>query len=230
LQILVGTGGWDYLPVETDDRLREYAKLFSFVEVNSTFYRYPRLSTVRSWRRRVPSDFVFSVKCHRDATHVYQFKPVDGTFKALEYMFEVCRLLRSDMLVLQTPADMVFDDVTIGNVGKLLKMMKPSDLNLIWEVRRPRGSEISGELSKVMKDLGVMRAVDLTREEPPEGQDIVYSRLFGSAGGGVKPFSEKEIDDVIRRVSVSGASREVLSFHGVHMYKDALELKKRIKN
>jgi len=65
LRVLVGVGGWAYLPVE-GDKLKACSGLYDFVEVNSTFYMYPSLSTVRSWRRRVPQDFEFTVKCHRD--------------------------------------------------------------------------------------------------------------------------------------------------------------------
>jgi len=32
-----------------------------FVEVNSTFYITPSIEMVRSWRPRVPDDFMFSI-------------------------------------------------------------------------------------------------------------------------------------------------------------------------
>jgi len=58
VEVLVGTGGWYYFNVP-GDRLRNYAKAFKTVEVNSTFYRIPPLSLVESWRRRVPEEFEF---------------------------------------------------------------------------------------------------------------------------------------------------------------------------
>ena len=84
--VKIGTGGWGYLPIEEGDRLRAYAKLFDYVEVNTTFYHLPRLDSVRSWRRRVPSGFTFSVKCNRLATHDLGLMPFEETFRVLERM------------------------------------------------------------------------------------------------------------------------------------------------
>ena len=103
MEIPVGAGNGDYHLTPEEDRLKAYTKQFSFVEANSTFFHIPRPSTVGSWRRRMPRDFVFSVKCNRVATHIHELKPVDETFRAPERMLMVCRLLRSWMLVLQMP-------------------------------------------------------------------------------------------------------------------------------
>lgn len=216
----MGTGGWAYLPTEAEDKLKAYAKLFNFVEVNTTFYHYPRLATVRSWRRRVPKDFTFTVKCHRDATHVHMLRPLEATFQSLERMFQVCRLLRSDVLVLQTPAYMTFDEEAIESIETMLNNLKPSGIGLAWEVRRPRGKAIPEKLLNMMVDMKIARVVDLTREDPPESGDILYSRLFGRSGG-LSPFSNEEIEDIANKVSHSRASRAYLTFHGARMYYDA---------
>jgi len=76
--IHIGAGGWDYL-ASRSDRLRAYARLFDFAEVNSTFYHLPRLSTVRSWRRRAPPGFTFAVKCNRRATHDLSLRAEEET-------------------------------------------------------------------------------------------------------------------------------------------------------
>src|SRR3989442_5463760 len=65
VESLVGAGGWGYF----SGGLEAYAKAFRFVEVNATFYRQIADSTARRWRAQVPSDFVFSVKAHRDVSH-----------------------------------------------------------------------------------------------------------------------------------------------------------------
>ena len=62
---LIGAGGWGYF----SGGLEAYANGFRFVEVNATFYRRIPEAMARRWRNRVPSDFVFSIKAHRDVTH-----------------------------------------------------------------------------------------------------------------------------------------------------------------
>ena len=44
------------------ERLRYYTQSFQTVELNSSFYRWPRLATLRAWKRRLPGAFRFSVK------------------------------------------------------------------------------------------------------------------------------------------------------------------------
>jgi uncharacterized protein YecE (DUF72 family) len=82
-KIHVGTMGWSYdfwagnfYPPETDSReyLTEYAKHFSSVEVDNTFYRIPSEATVKKWKDQTPSDFIFSVKFPRIITHVKKLK------------------------------------------------------------------------------------------------------------------------------------------------------------
>lgn len=74
----VGTSGWSYdhwtdvlYPAGTPsrDRLGYYVQQFDTVELNASFYRWPRDASLASWRRRLPEDFVFSVKAPRGLTH-----------------------------------------------------------------------------------------------------------------------------------------------------------------
>jgi uncharacterized protein YecE (DUF72 family) len=46
-----------------------YAASFSTVELNSSFYRWPRPAAFASWRQRLPDGFAMSVKAPRGLTH-----------------------------------------------------------------------------------------------------------------------------------------------------------------
>jgi len=46
-----------------------YARAYTSVEVDSTFYAVPSASTVDGWHRRTPDGFTFSLKLPRDITH-----------------------------------------------------------------------------------------------------------------------------------------------------------------
>lgn len=74
----IGTAGWSYdhwqpelyppgLPAR--DRLVRYAAAFPTVELNSSFYRWPKPSAFRSWRQRLPDGFRLSAKAPRGLTH-----------------------------------------------------------------------------------------------------------------------------------------------------------------
>jgi uncharacterized protein YecE (DUF72 family) len=78
VSIRIGTSGWSYdhwqgvlyppgLPVH--DRLARYAEAFDTVELNASFYRWPKDTTFAGWRRRLPAGFGMSVKAPRGLTH-----------------------------------------------------------------------------------------------------------------------------------------------------------------
>jgi uncharacterized protein YecE (DUF72 family) len=83
MSVVVGTSGWSYptgrgtwngvfYPARRPkgfDELAYYAEHFGTVEVNSTFYRPPEPGMVRSWVRRTPPSFLFSVKLFQKFTH-----------------------------------------------------------------------------------------------------------------------------------------------------------------
>ena len=74
----IGTSGWSYehwdgvlYPLGTSpwDRLGAYVQRFDTVELNASFYRWPRQASFASWRRRLPEGFQLSVKAPRGLTH-----------------------------------------------------------------------------------------------------------------------------------------------------------------
>jgi uncharacterized protein YecE (DUF72 family) len=76
--VAIGTSGWSYdhwdgvlYPPGTPprDRLAHYVNRFDTVELNASFYRWPRTATFASWRRRLPPGFGLSVKAPRGLTH-----------------------------------------------------------------------------------------------------------------------------------------------------------------
>ncbi len=76
--IRIGTSGFAYddwvggfypRSIKPPQRLLYYAQHFKTVEINSTFYQLPALPSVYGMLRKVPEDFDFIVKAHRDLTH-----------------------------------------------------------------------------------------------------------------------------------------------------------------
>jgi uncharacterized protein YecE (DUF72 family) len=72
--IVVGTSSWSdpgfvehWYPqgLAARERLPFYAERFDAVEINSTFYAIPAVSTVERWAEATPDGFAFDVKLHR---------------------------------------------------------------------------------------------------------------------------------------------------------------------
>jgi uncharacterized protein YecE (DUF72 family) len=78
MSIYIGTSGWSYdhwqgilYPERTagPKRLGYYLQRYGTVEVNNTFYRWPREETFASWKEQVPAGFAMTIKAPRGLTH-----------------------------------------------------------------------------------------------------------------------------------------------------------------
>jgi len=56
--------------------LQYYSHVFPTVELNNTFYRFPRTEHVAQWRKATPKAFRFSVKVNRVITHIQRLRDV----------------------------------------------------------------------------------------------------------------------------------------------------------
>jgi uncharacterized protein YecE (DUF72 family) len=119
--IRVGTSGWSYdhwagflYPVGTpvSKRLAVYTAEFDTVELNASFYRWPKDSTFAGWRQRLPDGFTMSVKAHRGLTHFRRLKSPEEWVER----FERCwRELgdRREMLLVQLHPQQQRDDARL---------------------------------------------------------------------------------------------------------------------
>lgn len=85
----IGTSGWSYpkgegtwtgyfYPTGKINELEYYSQFFKTVEINSTFYRPPNTGYVLNWARRVPEDFLFTVKLWQKFTHPKMYQESTG--------------------------------------------------------------------------------------------------------------------------------------------------------
>lgn len=72
--------GWKekYYPAGLPQRkwFEFYCESFNTVELNVTFYRFPKLRDLQGWHQRSPDDFLFTVKAPRLITHYKKFNNV----------------------------------------------------------------------------------------------------------------------------------------------------------
>jgi uncharacterized protein YecE (DUF72 family) len=141
----VGTQGWNYpawvgpfYPSGTQSAhmLGLYARAFTTVEVDSTFYAAPAEPVVRGWAARVPADFVFALKVPQQITHEHRLVDVS---EPLERFVARARLLehRLGPLLIQTPPDWAPTADTRAALVDFLPQLA-TDLRWVIEFRDPR--------------------------------------------------------------------------------------------
>ncbi|MDQ6800308.1 MAG: DUF72 domain-containing protein [Acidobacteriota bacterium] len=85
-QIRIGTSGWHYkhwvgryypADIKPAAMLQHYLRDFDTVELNNTFYHLPKETSFDTWRKSVPSNFVFALKGSRFLTHRIKLKDAE---------------------------------------------------------------------------------------------------------------------------------------------------------
>ena len=215
---LIGTGGWAYFKVPNKTSLKSYSAVFNFVEVNYTFYDYPDTRIVEGWRRTVPEDFTFSVRCHQDLTHKIGLKPIDAAHQVLNKMISYCRLLGSPYLVLETPANYILNETDIKSAKDFFASANLHDIRLIWEIR----TKIPNKVIDLMYEHNIIHCVDISKVKPTHWCDVGYTRLFGKGKHNLYQFTDQELHEIDENASKSKAGVVLMSYHGARMNSDAI--------
>ncbi len=217
----IGAGGWGYFHGSSGRPLTDYARAFRFVEVNTTFYRHPSIVAVRRWRRSVPEDFRFSVKAHRDITHGERMRATRKAMAALARDAAIARALGADLLVLQTPPDLVLGRDQAAAVRDFAAALG-GRVRIAFEARGHDGRSLPAPVASALRETGGIDVVDLSKGQTPRVEsDVLYARLFGKGEHNAWEFSDTELREIQAAARGHGGDRMVFAFHGVRMYKDA---------
>jgi uncharacterized protein YecE (DUF72 family) len=205
--------------------MKRYFENYRLVELNSTFYEYPKLETVEGWREKAPGDFEFTVKAHQDISHKAKMKLDETCIKAFEKMKEICRTLNAKILLIQTPGS--FRPDKLGEAEKFFANINREDLTLVWETRGLEWEkhEVVERLRQVLSRLNVVHVTDPFRVLPAYTGQIAYFRLHGL---GEELYYYQYTDEELRRLSEIAKNFEAegktvyVLFNNLSMFEDGL--------
>jgi len=205
--------------------MKRYFEAFGLVELNRTFYEYPRLETVEGWRERAPEAFEFTVKAHQDITHKAKMRLNESCLKAFECMKQICKILKARILLFQTPGS--FRPERLSEAEKFFRGVNREGLTLVWETRGSEWekSEVYEGLSRVLRGVDVVHVTDPFRVLPAHTSQIAYFRLHGL---GEELYYYQFTDGELRRLveiakkfEAEGKTVYVL-FNNLSMFEDGL--------
>lgn len=158
--------------------MKKYCATFNLVELQRTFYTYPKMTTVMEWREKAPCDFEFTVKAHQDISHKYRFQIIKS-LQAFERIKQICKALKANMLLIQTPGS--FGPDRLNEATEFFRRVRRDNLTLLWETRGPLwdNPETRLELEKTLKTVNVPHVVDPFKAKPVFTGGTVYFRLHG---------------------------------------------------
>src|SRR5207244_13491916 len=117
------------------DRLKAYSSVYDFVEVNSTYYQLPSPANVASWRKRVPPEFEFSVRCQKDVAELHRLELTPKTIRIIDSMEKLCRRLRAGVLTILIPKALLGDKELVPKVNALLSTISLGRTRIAFEFR-----------------------------------------------------------------------------------------------
>jgi len=98
-----------------------YQERFSTVELNTTFYHFPREKQVETWVKRSREDFLFSVKAPRRITHVKRLKNCrEDLLLFLHLIKPLKEARRLGAILFQTPPSLQADAKAVKSFLELL--------------------------------------------------------------------------------------------------------------
>lgn len=223
-EFLIGAGGWAYFQVPNVHPLVAYSKAFNFVEINSTFYEMPNLRMVESWRRLVPSDFKFSVRCNKKITHELKFQPLPNAFELLDKIVTICGVVKAEFLHFQAPPSFQPNKINAKKIKDFFSSTDFNNLRPALEIRS--GDPLDPNFVSTLQGLNIIHSVDLLKgQKPVYKSDILYTRLFGKGCHNIYQPLDSELKEVYKTASKGGFKKAVITMHSNRMYKDAARLK-----
>jgi uncharacterized protein YecE (DUF72 family) len=182
--VRIGTSGWSYdhwtdvlyppgLP--SARRLARYAEVFDTVELNASFYRWPKDSTFTGWRDQLPDGFTMSVKAHRGLTHYRRLASPEPWIERFERCWQALGDCHGVLLV-QLHHGQQRDDARLDSFLRTV----PASIRVAVELRHPSWNNpaVYQVLENRRAAYVVMSGAGLACI-PRATTDLVYIRMHG---------------------------------------------------
>jgi uncharacterized protein YecE (DUF72 family) len=184
MSIHIGTSGWSYRhwggvlyphTLAPHHRLGIYTSHFRTVEVNSSFYHWPRNQTFARWSDTLPEGFVMTVKAPRGLTHAVRlYAPerwMERIGEGLHHLGE-----KRGVLLMQLPPGLAYDYPRLGYFLSIV----PTALRVAVEFRHP--SWHREEVFRLLEEKGAAYCIMSGAHLPcllRATASFVYVRLHG---------------------------------------------------
>ena len=212
----------------------KYYRVFSCVEINSSFYQLPKVETVTRWRAAAPPEFEFAMKAwqvitHRATSPTYKRTRLDprdreycGHFCfnptirwAWDETFAVAKALQARFVLFQCPRSFRPTNENITNLRRLFERAKRGKFYMGWE---PRGEWDMEQVASLCRELDLIPVLDPLKDAPIAVGKIQYFRLHGTTGPRHR-FTNEELNRLLG--ICAGRTPTYFLFNNVAMTADA---------
>jgi uncharacterized protein YecE (DUF72 family) len=178
--------------------LATYAKRFDLLEVGSgqPGPGAPSLTTLKKWRKAVPPHFAFTVVANAGLAALRPGSALDEGRTSAKASVDV---LQARCVLLPTPPEVTPSAVWRERLSRVVDGFVRDVTHLVWE---PRGLWEVDDAAVLARKLGIVLAVDASRDPVPAGP-VAYARL--RALGETRSFGQASLERVVHGI---GARRD----------------------
>lgn len=218
-EVRIGCSGWNYahwreliypkgLPPKR--WLDHYATLFDTVEINTTFYRLPRRTSVEAWVAQSPPGFLFSVKASRYLTHIKRLtdlgQGIERFYRCIELLVESSKM---GPVLWQLPGNFHRNDERLASA---LEQLPPG--RHCFEFRH--ASWFVPEVYELLRAHGVALVIGDHPERPFQTLELTadwtFIRFHYGSRGRRGNYSASELDEWARRIAAWRTEIDVYAY------------------
>ena len=207
-----------------------YSSVFDTVEINSTFYHFPKSSTIKKWYKDSPENFVFSVKVNKTITHLKKFKDTQDLINQFYKVVSENLNEKLGTFLFQLPPSYKYSK---NNLQKIINQLNPEFKNVVEFRHKSWWNE---EVYKILKENNICFC-SISSPKLPEDliktSDFGYVRFHGKEGWYNYDYSDKELKEWAEKIKQAQFKECFIYFnndYNAYAPKNALTLKEMLKD
>ncbi|MFW6117630.1 MAG: DUF72 domain-containing protein [Thermoproteota archaeon] len=215
VNIRVGTSGYSYSWNEKEPTPFEwyYTQGFPTVEINASFYRFPMISWINTWKK-CPPDFDFTIKVNRSITHYRRLDEDSlGTWEKFKTGFKGIQD-KITFWLFQMPPDFT---ATQQNINRILAFFEELNLgnSAVLEFRHPSWWEKKEVCREVGATFCSVDAPDIPRDMVNMNRGI-YLRMHGREEWYSSIYTDKQLKGIIHKLNKLDAEKKYVYLNNDH--------------
>jgi uncharacterized protein YecE (DUF72 family) len=187
-----------------------YCSHFNTVELNTTFYNFPKEAFLRSWHERSPADFLFTVKAPRLITHYKKF--ADCKTVCAEFYDVILKGLKekTGTILFQLPPSMPRTEVKLSEILGCLS----NEFSNVIEFRHQSWwtDQVYDELSK--HDITFCGISHPTLPDKLiHNTEVLYYRMHGTPRLYASLYSRDNLESISAQIMATKAKKVFVYFN-----------------
>jgi uncharacterized protein YecE (DUF72 family) len=181
-----------------------YCEHFKTLELNVSFYRFPRLPALEGWYNNSPKNFMFSVKVWKGITHYKQFHNTEKFMSDFYSVVEEGLKEKLGCVLFQLPPRVAY---TEERLDRIMDSLDPA-FNNVLEFRHSTwwNEGVYKKLAKNKISFCGMSHPDLP-EDIIQNTRILYYRLHGVPELYKSPYTVKQLEKIADEIEASGKTK-----------------------